>query len=115
MKWLRFLAVCIPGLVAACSSSPSPLVSEPARPGADQAAPATTTLPSASASRQYDPGISAENPERGMKIGAVVAPTGGQKAQQEKAKKEQAALEAQQDKERQDQARQESPDQKTSQ
>ncbi len=49
-----------------------------------------------------------------MRVGGVVAGSGGQQAQKEKARKEQAALEAEQARQREELARQQNADAKVS-
>jgi hypothetical protein len=84
-----------------------------ARPGADRSAPVTRTLPSATEQR-YDPGIAPSNEEQGTTVGAIVTPTGGQRAQKEKDRKEQAALDAERARQSKELARQQNIDAKIS-
>ncbi len=107
------LAVATLLLLGACDNGPSPLLSTPARAGADQSAPVTRTLPSATEQR-YDPSIVPDNEEKGMSVGGVVTARGGQQAQKEKARKEQVALEAEQARQREELARQQNADAKVS-
>lgn len=109
----RLLAVAALLLLGACDNSPSPLLSKTARAGADQSAPVTRSLPPAM-EQHYDPGVAPDNEEKGMRVGGVVAATGGQQAQKEKERKEQAALEAEQARHRQELARQQNIDAKVS-
>ncbi len=76
-----------------CSNTPSPLRSEPQRPGAEQSATVMQTLPPPARNRQYDPGVAPDNEEKGQRVGTIVTTKGGQKAQQEKEKDERATLE----------------------
>jgi hypothetical protein len=110
---LRFPAVFAAVLLAGCSSTPSPLVSQPVRSGVDQSATVTQTLPPAASNRQYDPGIAPENEEKGQKVGAVVTTKGGQKTQKEKEEEERAAIEKDQDRKRAAEARQQNADERT--
>ena len=110
---LTVLALCAPFVLAACASGPSPLLSEPVRPGVDKAVPQSASLPPAPAGR-YEPGIVPENEEEGATVGQLVADKGGQKAQKEKDKKEQAAVEADLARQRAEQARQRNVDEKIS-
>lgn len=100
-------------LLAGCSSTPSPLVSEPLRAGVDQSATVMQTLPPPASNRQYDPAIAPENEEKGQKVGAVVTTTGGQKTQKEKEKEERTAIEKDLDRKRADEARQQNADERT--
>ena len=89
------------------------MMSTPLRAGADKSAPVTQTLP-APAQRRYEPGIAAENEEKGLKVGETVAGSGGQQAQKEKERKIQAAADAEQARERAELARQQNADAKLS-
>ena len=110
---LRLPAVLAAVLLAGCSSTPSPLVSEPVRTGADQSATVLQTLPPPASNRQYDPGIAPENEEKGRKVGAVVTTKGGQKTQKEKEEQERTAVEKDQDRQRANQVRQQNADERT--
>ena len=110
---IRFPAVLAAVLLAGCSSTPSPLVSEPQRTGADQSVTVLQTLPSSASNRRYDPGIAPENEEKGQTVGAIVTTKGGQKTQQEKEKEERAAIEKDQDRKRADETRQQNADERT--
>jgi hypothetical protein len=109
----NLLAVAALLLLGACDNSPSPLLSTPTRPGADQSAPVTRSLPPA-AEQRYDPAIAPVDEEKGMKVGVVVAATGGQQAQKEKERKEQAVVDADRDRRREELARQQNSDAKVS-
>ncbi len=109
---LRFPAVLAAVLLAGCSSTPSPLVSEPQRTGADQSATVLQTLPPPASNRQYDPGIAPDNEEKGQKVGAVVTTKGGQKTQKEKENEERAAVEKDLDRKRADEVRQQNADER---
>ena len=106
------LAVAALLLLGACDNSPSPLLSQQARAGANKSAPVTRSLPPA-AEQRYDPGVVPDNEEKGTKVGGVVAASGGQQAQKEKERKERAALEADQARQRQELARQQNSDERT--
>jgi hypothetical protein len=111
---IRFLSACAAIQLAGCSSTPSPLVSQPQRAGAEQSAPLMQTLPPSARNRQYDPGVAPANEEKGQKVGTVVTTQGGQKTQQQdKEKEERAALEKEQARQRASQSRQQSPDERT--
>jgi len=110
---LRFSAVFAAVLLAGCSSTPSPLVSEPQRTGVDQSATVLQTLPPPASNRQYDPGIAPDNEDKGQKVGAVVTTKGGQKTQKEKDREAQAAVEKDLDRKRADDARQQNADERT--
>jgi|ERR1700722_7635287 hypothetical protein len=109
---LRFPAVFAAVLLAGCSSTPSPLVSEPQRTGADQSTTVLQTLPASASNRQYDPGIAPENEEKGQKVGAIVTTKGGQKTQKEKEEQERTAVEKDLDRKRADQTRQQNADER---
>ena len=106
-------AVAAPFLLAACDNGPSPLMTQPLRAGAEQSVPATKTLPPPG-QHQYEPGIAAENEERGLKLGELVSGKGGQQAQKEKELEMQAAADAEQARERAQLARQRDADNKVS-
>jgi hypothetical protein len=112
-RTLVLLAVAAPILLAACDNSPSPLPLQSVRSGADRWAPATRTLPPATEQR-YDPGIAPSNEEKGTTIGTIIAPTGGQRAQKEKERKEQAAVDAERARQSKELARQQNIDAKLS-
>jgi hypothetical protein len=109
LRMLSSLALAAPLVLGACDNSRSPSMSEPPRVGADKSAAVTTTLPPA-AQQRYDPGIAADNEEKGMKLGAVVGDAGGQQVQIEKDRKARAATEAEQIRQRDELARQQSID-----
>jgi hypothetical protein len=113
MPNLRPFILAVPILLAACSSGHSPLLTEPLRHGADQAAPATTALPPPARAGTYDASIAPDNEQKGLTVGGIVPGTGGQKAQKEKELKEESALEAQHARELQEQAHQVNSDEKT--
>ena len=113
IRTLGLLAVAALLLLAACDNGPSPLLSKPARAGADQSASVTRSLPPA-AEQRYDAGVAPENEEKGMAVGGVVASTGGQKAQKEKDRMLQATLETERVRQRQELARQQNTDAKIS-
>jgi hypothetical protein len=106
-------AVAAPLLLAACDKGPSPLVTQPLRAGAEQSVPATKGLPPP-AQHQYEPGIAAENEERGLKVGELVTGKGGQEAQKKKELEVQAAADAEEARQRAQLARQRSADDKVS-
>jgi hypothetical protein len=112
-RTLVLLAVAAPVLLAACDNGPSPLQLQSVRPGADRWAPVTRTLPSATEQR-YDPGVAPSNEEKGSTVGAIVPPTGGQRAQKEKDRKEQAAIDAERARQSKELARQQNIDAKVS-
>src|SRR5476649_1272320 len=87
------LGVSTAALLAGCDmfDGNTPVSSRQVRPGAERAVAVSTSLPPASPTRQYEPGIVAVDEARGT-IGSVVAGKGGQKAQQETIAK--AALES---------------------
>jgi hypothetical protein len=99
---IQFLGACAALVLVGCNNTPSPLVTEPIRPGAEQSATVMQTLPPPAPNRQYDPGVTVDNEEKGQKVGAIVTTTGGQKTQQEKANEERAALEKEQDRQNAD-------------
>lgn len=83
MPLIRTCLVCAAASVlAACSSTPSPLVSKGQRVGAEQSAAVMQTLPPPAGNRQYDAGVVPDNQEKGLRVGSVVTTTGGQKAQE---------------------------------
>lgn len=82
---VRLLALCAPFILAACDNRPSPLLGEPARPGVDKAVSQSNTLPPPPSGR-YEPGITPDNEEKGLRVGEIVSTKGGQKAQKEKEK-----------------------------
>jgi len=88
-------------------------MSTPLRAGAEKPAPVTQTLPRAMEQR-YDPGVVPEHEEKEMTVGGVVASTGGQQAQKEKDRRQQAALEAERVRQQQELARQQNTDAKVS-
>jgi hypothetical protein len=106
-------AVATPLLLAACDNSPSPSMTQPLRAGAEQSVPATKGLPPPG-QHQYEPGIAADNEEKGVQVGALVAGKGGQQAQKEKELKVQAAADAEEARQRAQLARQRSADDKVS-
>ena len=110
---IHFLGACASLVLAGCSNTPSPLVTEPLRPGSEQSATVTPSLPAPARNRQYDPGVAPENEEKGQKVGTVVTTTGGQKTQQEKDKEERASLDKEQARQRADLARQQNADERT--
>jgi hypothetical protein len=110
---IRFPAVFAAVLLAGCGSTPSPLVSEPPRTGADQSTTVMQTLPPPTSNRQYAPGIAPENEEKGQKVGAVVTTKGGQKTQKDKEMEERTAVEKEQDRQRANQTRQQNADERT--
>jgi hypothetical protein len=112
-KTISLLAAAAPLFLAACNNTPSPLVTEPLRAGAEKSVPVTQALPPA-AEHRYEPGIAPDNEEKGLKVGEVVAGTGGQEAQKEKERKEQAQIEAEQARRRAELARQQNADAKVS-
>jgi hypothetical protein len=111
---IQFLSTSAVILLAGCSSTPSPLASEPQRAGAEHSAIVLQTLPPPAKNRQYDPGVAPDNEDKGQKVGTVVTTTGGQKTQQEKEKEERDAVEKEQARQRADQARQLNADERTS-
>jgi hypothetical protein len=115
MASLRLFILATPILLAACSSTPSPLMTEPVRPGADQSAPASAILPRAAPSGAYDASVGPDNEEKGSKVGATVSGSGGQKAQKDKVLKDESAADAEHARELKEQARQQSEEKTTSQ
>lgn len=113
IRTVTLFAVVAPLFLAACDNSPSPLAREPQRTGAEKSVPVGQRLPPP-AQHQYEPGIAPANEEKGLKVGEVVGGAGGQRAQKEKERKEQAAVEAEQARQRAELARQLSADDKTS-
>lgn len=109
LRILSLLPVAASLLLAACDNGPSPLVSQPLRPGADKSAPLVRNLPPP-APRQYEPGIAPENEERGAKVGEVVNGSGGQQAQKAKEAKAQVAAEAERSRARAELAHQQNSD-----
>lgn len=112
-KIVSVFAVAAPLLLAACDNSPSPSMTQPLRAGAEKSVPASKALPPPG-QHQYEPGIAADNEEKGVQVGALVASKGGQQAQKEKELKVQAAAEAEQARERAELARQRSADDRIS-
>jgi hypothetical protein len=110
---IRLLALCALLLLAACDNGPSPLASHGARPGVDKTVALGATLPPPQPGR-YEPGIAPANEEKSLGVGQIVSGRGGQKAQKEKEKQEQAAIESDLARRRAEQARQRNVDEKTS-
>lgn len=115
MASLRLFILATPILLAACSSTPSPLTTEPVRPGADQSAPVSAALPRATPSGSYDAAIAPDNEEKGSKVGSTVSGTGGQKTQKDKIVKDEAAAEVERARELKEQARQATEEKTSSQ
>jgi hypothetical protein len=78
---------------------PSPIQSEPLRPGVDRQTTATG-LPPAPNRGNYDAGVAPVDDSRGQSLGGIVPTKGGQKAQIEAAEKERAQRDAEREKER---------------
>ena len=101
--WLSLLGVSAMALLSGCGWFDSePVTSQKARPGADRQVPGTAGLPSASAGRQYEQGLSATDETRQPQIGSLVSAKGGQKAQKEAADKKLAEVKARISEERQE-------------
>ncbi len=90
-------------------------MTEPPRAGADQSAPASTSLPRATRAGSYDASIVPDNEEKGSKVGGTVSGSGGQKAQKDKVLKEESAADAEQARKLKEQARQQSEEKTSSQ
>lgn len=112
-RTISLLAVAVSVSLAACDNTPSPLMTESLRAGAEKSAPVAQTLPPA-AERRYEPGIAPDNEEKGVKVGEAVTSTGGQRAQKEKERKVQAEADAEQARQRAELARQQNIDAKIS-
>ncbi len=110
------------GLLAICTrrsflqpatTAHRPWLPQGARPGVDKTVALGPTLPPPLPGR-YEPGIAPDNEEKGLGVGQIVSVHGGQQAQKEKEKKEQAAIEADLARQRAEQARQRNVDEKIS-
>jgi hypothetical protein len=112
-RTFSLLAVAALLYLAACDNSPSPLMSQPMRAGADKSVPVSPALPPA-AEQRYEPGIVSDNEEKETKVGAMVAGSGGQQAQKEKDRKARDAVEAEQARQRDELGHQQNVDAKVS-
>lgn len=116
---IRTIGLCVVACSAvalsACGeSTPSAVLNEKTRAGAEQSISPTAALPRASGARQYDSGVPPENEQRGLKVGTAVQGAGGQDAQRDKEKKDQGRLDEEQARKNADLERAQKPDARSS-